>query len=78
MDKMERQLRHLRMEQESHQDIMNNRENDIKELDASLRELKENFDQQIEHLAKENKQLNIQLSEAREKNSKLIKALEEK
>lgn len=78
MDKMERQLRHLRMEQESHQDIMNNRENDIKELDASLRELKENFDQQIDHLAKENKQLNTQLSEAREKNSKLIKALEEK
>lgn len=33
------------MEQESHQDIMLNRENDIRELDTALKDLKDNFDQ---------------------------------
>lgn len=42
---MERQLRHHKMEQESHQDIMLNRENDIRELDTALKDLKDNFDQ---------------------------------
>ena len=56
------------MEQESHQDIMNNRENDIKELDASLKDLKENFDQQINHLTQENRDLNKSLDDAKEKN----------
>ena len=54
---------------------MNNRENDIKELDASLKDLKENFDQQINHLTQENKDLNKSLDDAKEKNQKLIQAL---
>ena len=45
------------MEQQSYIDIMDNREGDIQQLDASFVELKDNFDNQISVLTQENKDL---------------------